>query len=109
MGKQTHTPGPWVIQTAKTGDTHSMIRAALPGYSGTRKIAEVTDIGSPADANAHLIAAAPELLAALREMLAVHDDNVEQGRVRFAKGSFVHRAAKKARAAIAKATAEQEA
>lgn len=65
-----HTPGPWIVQPAKTGDTLAMIRAALPGYSGTRKIAEVTDVGTAGDANAALIAAAPELLAACKATLA---------------------------------------
>lgn len=46
----------------------------------------------------------PELLKALREMLAIHDDNEREGRIRFAKGSYTHKAAKNARAAIAKAT-----
>ena len=41
------------------------------------------------------------LESSLREMLAVYDDNVEQGRVRYAKGSYVHKAEKKARAVLA--------
>lgn len=37
----------------------------------------------------------------LREMLAIHDDNVKQGRVRYVKGSYVHKAEKNARALLA--------
>ncbi len=104
MGKQTHTPGPWSIQTAKTGDTHSMIRAALPGYSGTCKIAEVTDIGSSADANARLIAAAPELLAALLAIDSQGKDASPNGDVAIPSEIW-----DLVQQAITKATAEQEA
>jgi hypothetical protein len=47
------------------------------------------------------------LESSLREMLAVHDDNVAQGRVRYAKGSYVHRAEKKARAVLAECDMEK--
>lgn len=47
-----------------------------------------------------------EMLAALQTMLMVHDDNEREGRIRFAKGSYIDKAAKAARAAIAAATTE---
>ena len=103
MGNSTHTPGPWTIQPAKTGDTFAMIRAALPGYSGTRKIAEVTDVGAAGEANARLIAAAPELLAALRAYDAAVGAGIDSDPEMWAK------AARLTAAAIAKATAEQKA
>lgn len=44
-----------------------------------------------------------ELVKALRLMLGLHDGNVQQGRLRFEKGSPVDRIAKVARAALARA------
>ena len=88
--KTGHTPGPWV---ADLGETYS-IRAKdgrvahcqhvhLTGRRDTKTVA----------ANARLISAAPELLEALVNLLAVHEDD---GGTRY----HVHVAA---RAAIAKA------
>ena len=54
--KATHTPGPWEAE----GD---YVFAPIVGYDA--RIARVTDIDS--EANARLIAAAPDLLEALRE------------------------------------------
>ncbi len=62
MSEQKHTPGPWVSAPQRT---NTLIVAA----NGTR-VAEsygVTD--EEPRANARLIAAAPELLAALKEIL----------------------------------------
>jgi hypothetical protein len=65
-----HTPGPWVVDTWQyPTDPKTIIQTA------TDAIAEVYDLWCPAErtdekaANAQLIAAAPELLAALVEML----------------------------------------
>lgn len=58
-------------------------------------------------ANAALIVRAvnchAELVEALEAMLTVHDDNEHEGRIRFAKGSYVDIAAKDARKALARA------
>lgn len=82
-----HTPGPWEVQHSRQRNPH-----AYRIYSVTERAAQ-TGVGphhyqpcicegamwldsDPADeslANAHLIAAAPELLAALREYLAADD------------------------------------
>ena len=58
-----HTPGPWRYERGNGSPTtgEHMIAGAKPGY-----LAEVRDCGSgDVGANARLIAAAPELLAAL--------------------------------------------
>ncbi len=62
-----HTPGPWTVSGCKLGNSAMVTH----GNDGTFSpvIATVHDDGTrlPAEANARLIAAAPELLAALRE------------------------------------------
>lgn len=96
--KPTHTPGPWKVngQAGYAGhtviDTNGRSVAAFPSSSKRPK--------SERDANARLIASAPELLAALKDLEAFADhvfDNDE-----WAKG---HGVMVKARAAIAKAEA----
>lgn len=61
-----HTPGPWVYKRENGSPTtgQHMIAGAIPGY-----LAEVRDCGSgDVEANARLIAAAPELLVALEHI-----------------------------------------
>lgn len=55
-----HTPGPWTLQLSRT-----------EGYvmQGKFCIAALGDCAAPRDANARLIAAAPELLDALQAMV----------------------------------------
>ena len=63
----THTPGPWHVARQNPSPTTGewMIAGSKPGY-----LAEVRDCGSgDVEANAKLIAAAPELLAALVAIL----------------------------------------
>ena len=70
--KQTHTPGPWIAKpTASLGPQY----AVYPEASGP-DIAIVYDHGNT-EANARLIASAPELLAALEAILAVNPDLAE--------------------------------
>ncbi|MCA3704286.1 MAG: hypothetical protein INF12_14785 [Methylobacterium sp.] len=76
MEKQSHTPGPWTLETVKTscGICHRI--GPFPWRDGRDNHACVyvdhasRDGSAPRDqellANARLIAAAPELLAALR-------------------------------------------
>jgi hypothetical protein len=62
-----HTSGPWKYIKANPSPTtgEHLIAGARPGY-----LAEVRDCGSgDVAANAHLIAAAPDLLAALQEFI----------------------------------------
>ena len=74
MSNQTHTPGPWTIKT-DLGIPLQILGAPTeknPRYNpitrcGTTFIAPTSD---EAMANARLIAAAPELLEALKNLLA---------------------------------------
>jgi hypothetical protein len=102
----THTPGPWTVGSTLTNE------GELPIVSEHRRVALV-DCQSPPrrgerwksncaerDANACLIAAAPELLAALRLVVGLADNEaVESGDCRNPDNPFAI-----ARAAIAKAT-----
>lgn len=89
-----HTPGPWRYDRCNGSPTtgEHMIAGGKPGY-----LAEVRDCGSgDVSANARLIAAAPDLLEALRDceqnmIISTVADMARLGRVR---------------AAIAKATGE---
>lgn len=102
----THTPAPWTIQdTCREYNGELMIVAMQAGDNGVH-ICEVTtstkrnkhNITPEQDANAALIAAAPELLEALRELVeeatAVWDYGEDYPQI------------EKAIAAIAKATGE---
>jgi len=96
---QTHTPGPWTIKQATSS---AMVSVYAGGFNvactGSANVEE-----DNADANARLIAAAPELLEACREalnMLGASRDHCTGER------GLVHRidaAAKAAHAAIRKA------
>lgn len=97
MSEAKHTPGPWVIDHETRpaevcciyGTNHPnsfvYVRGALGYWSADR---------DENMANATLIAAAPELLEALRELLAEAEDGIATSPL----------ARSKARAAIAKAT-----
>ena len=70
--KTQHTPGPWryVRESGSPTTGPHMIKGAIPGY-----LAEVRDCGSgDVAANARLIAAAPELLDALRLVVDTAED-----------------------------------
>lgn len=75
--KATHTPGPWAI-----GQGHYII-----GYPDSQiAVAHVLgNVGQPIEANANLIAAAPELLEAAKGILSLQDnDNLyEEWRAEF--------------------------
>lgn len=79
-----HTPGPWVVGSERSphiyGPRHNLSRHA----NGRQHIAEVssaqTDSTDPeAQANARLIAAAPDLLAALQMLVAAADTSYAVG------------------------------
>jgi len=67
--KQTHTPGPWRVTEDANGFAVSWLNS--PGLAG--RIAKVNSGQIEQEANAHLIAAAPELLKALVAIVAVAD------------------------------------
>jgi len=67
----SHTPGPWSVNSE--GRSHyvvaesvewALVAAATPRYHGQREVISAT----AAEANARLIAAAPDLLAACRSV-----------------------------------------
>ncbi len=95
-----HTPGPWSVRKALgLGDLAIVAPSTQPDHSGFVILAEcyedIRDRGEHAvdecAANARLIAAAPDLLEALQDMVSDHAD-LSEATLRFA------------RAAIAKAT-----
>ncbi len=89
--KTQHTPGPWFIErgTSDNGTPHHRVTASDGrGWSGDRYMAVA---GCIDEHDARLIASAPELLEALRELRYAATDKAER----------------MADAAIAKATGEQ--
>jgi hypothetical protein len=67
--KQTHTPGPWKLMINGLGNTLGVVSEAAPNFS----LAKVELKYRPREineANAKLIAAAPELLEALNQVIA---------------------------------------
>jgi len=67
-----HTPGPWHAVTFDDGSARVIIREAdIPGREESDADDTIADVlpGLDAPANARLIAAAPDLLAACREAL----------------------------------------
>lgn len=74
MSESKHTPGPWRVDPAancdiQTSDGSFEIATTHPGFLSRGK----ADPGR-AQANARLIAAAPDLLAAMREQIAECSD-----------------------------------
>ncbi len=75
----SHTPGPWELHH-DVGGVNS-VRVCVPDATterGCRPIAEAEILGVPrrvAEANARLIAAAPELLATVKALVASVDDH----------------------------------
>lgn len=99
-----HTPGPWTTEAVKTqvGHAHKIlpIRACL--YVDGRDFRETDEKTLTAAANARLIAAAPDLLAALQQALedykSMTSEDFRHGKDKAARAMM--------RAAIAKAEAE---
>ena len=86
-----HTPGPWKIGTPPPNGEQT-----VGTDQGLMVAVATTGAGVQTKANASLIAAAPDLLEALKGLMALSDHRVD-----------LRDAAKAARAAIAKATGEQ--
>lgn len=75
MNDMKHTPGPWTIEgegTLVTPVTGALIGTTRIGTGGYGEI-ELLDGTNEPEGNKYLIAAAPELLAALRALLVVAD------------------------------------
>ena len=107
--KTKHTPGPWVVRTidqslatVETQDGRYII-----GNAGQLRADDWKTGHIERRANARLIAAAPELLEALQEMVAGDAEAIEEAQalgVPFPEEMLA--TFKKARAAIARATGE---
>lgn len=99
----THTPGPWAVSDHALDAKHTILDAKRGNRVGRFAIAQLISgyTEDEAEANAHLIAAAPELLAALVEMERLATSELWNTGVM--KPEF-GRALTQARAAITKAT-----
>lgn len=97
MSEQSHTPGPWEIERYSDGLIQIVgnVRAVSDHEEHVTTVVEAVTRGD--EANARLIAAAPELLEALRACVSRITDEV-------ADAEFLDEV-EQARAAIAKATA----
>lgn len=66
-----HTPAPWCIIPATGDEAVSILSVGTPGDEEGTLVADVLFAGDATDDNARLIAAAPELLEAVRRTLAL--------------------------------------
>jgi hypothetical protein len=110
-----HTPGPWMIDLETANSTDPLVMELLVVAKCPRDkqefiVAEVYGIDAAGDhdersqANARLIAAAPELLGALRALLSVAPARAPAAGLLVGAEEKHSAAIKAARAAIAKAT-----
>lgn len=98
MANATHTPGPWRVLPGSAGSWEIM---AFPPGDPEGTLVAVTFITGKELANARLIAAAPGLLAALRDAAEFLDSCAEYAQSVTAAGLY-----HEARKAIAKATGQ---
>ena len=107
MTMPNHTPGPWEMSGTSIKSRGRTIASAYfspeSGYIGGVKSRGVTE--EEARSNACLIAAAPELLTALTQLLREIDYLIEDGMLN-TEGVDDHPSIQAARAAIRKATGE---
>lgn len=92
----THTPGPWQIDYGKKYPRGVSRVNRTDALGGINSIVRWNGIGMPSSveghANARLIAAAPELLAALKAVVAIADrrtDEFDAARAAIAKATGV--------------------
>ena len=109
-----HTPGPWAVYVQDDGDRiHAVFSENQQGNGGIKAIAQEDSIAVPGlnhpdrEANARLISAAPDLLAALVEMVAQDGEAIKDAKA-FGNPFPPEMLAtyNAARAAIAKATGD---
>jgi hypothetical protein len=96
----THTPGPWHVGYYLDG--WAVFPDSDPGHAVTRMQNRPGD-----EANARLIAAAPDMLEALEAILKAHALIVEEAAGEDDEGDIVDEDCTRARAAIAKARGGQ--
>jgi hypothetical protein len=76
MKTTNHTPGPWAVETAKRfiGDSEETYDSLCVTFASPLRAKLICELGADAlpdnPQNAHLIAAAPDLLSALRFLFA---------------------------------------
>ena len=92
------TPGPWGIKTTESGT-----KAIFSGSTGAWVAHTVRSLSSTQDANARLIAAAPELLESIQLLLDVERGGDSGGSFR----ERLYAGLRKCEKAVAKATGEQ--
>jgi hypothetical protein len=98
-----HTPGPWSYEESKTdgGNLFLAISSANAELRDSRDVAYLTLRQAEIRANARLIAAAPDMLAALQSV--IHDLSYDEGR------DLAASTIEQVRAAIRKATGADDA
>lgn len=98
----SHTPGPWIIEPH---DGYQLIRADDGHGPFARVEMRKTKTNNTTELyhNAALIAAAPDMLAALKALTADVQQDIDAGRIKAAKTSRYMRDIAAARAAIARA------
>lgn len=102
-----HTPGPWEVRPgygmlkAEIGPPGRAVAAVWVKQAGTRDEQKEPVAWPEGEANARLIAAAPDLLEALTTIVATLSEQDDEGLIEHAEPM------QKARAAIAKAAKEQ--
>jgi hypothetical protein len=73
MGTSKHTPGPWHVEDTNGAKLHCVVVSNHKGANGSWVI--IGQIGGPdKKANARLIAATPELLEALSDLVTLIDN-----------------------------------
>ena len=98
-----HTPGPWDVRKSSNPKNGTAWRdiVSLGGDFGPSYVGEALDV------DARLIAAAPDLLAALEEIMGFSPSFID-GRTHYVKITPSAKSIRQARAAIAKATGEDK-
>jgi hypothetical protein len=109
MNESKHTPGPWDWEALGQNGHNGLFNLYIVD-STRRKIGTMYGKGDEREANARLIATAPDMLAALRANLAfaeheleLREPSADPDYIKYAK-----EAVETARAAIAKATGQPE-
>ena len=99
-----HTPGPWVVVGSRTKYVEArLVGSLMQEVAACGPTLADEGYGQQQEANARLIAAAPDLLEALQELCEIVEDAIEQKSAKDLDSFTLQ----PARAAIAKATGEQ--